>query len=99
LQRHYREIEYDAPFVERWTHGFDALREHVRRFTPNWAEPITWVAAEEIRAAARLFARTKPAMLEWGCAIEHTPKCVQTVRALSMLPALSFRWLNLTRGC
>jgi thiosulfate reductase/polysulfide reductase chain A len=28
-------------------------------------------------------------MLEWGCAIEHTPKCVQTVRALSMLPALT----------
>ncbi len=80
---------YDAPFVERWTHGFAALREHVRRFTPEWAAPITWVAAEKIRAAARLFARTKPAMLEWGCAIEHTPKCIQTVRALSMLPALT----------
>ena len=80
---------YDAPFVKRWTHGFDALRKHVRRFTPEWAAPITWVAAEKIRAAARLFARTKPAMLEWGCAIEHTPKCIQTVRALSMLPAVT----------
>ncbi len=80
---------YDAPFVEQWTHGFDALREHVRAFTPEWAAPITWVAADKIRAAARLFARTKPAMLEWGCAIEHTPKCIQTVRALSMLPALT----------
>ena len=39
--------------------------------TPEWAEPITWVAAEKIRAAARLFARTKPALLDWGCAIEH----------------------------
>ena len=28
-------------------------------------------------------------MLEWGCAIEHTPKCVQTVRAVSMLPVLT----------
>ena len=80
---------YDKPFVERWTHGFDALREHVRTFTPEWAEPITWVAAEKIRAAARLFARTKPAMLEWGCAIEHTPNCIQTIRALSMLPAIT----------
>ncbi|MGO9624358.1 MAG: molybdopterin-dependent oxidoreductase [Steroidobacteraceae bacterium] len=80
---------YDAPFVEHWTHGFDALRQHVRTFTPKWAAPITWVAAEKIRAAARLFARTKPAMLDWGCAIEHTPKCIQTVRAISMLPALT----------
>ncbi len=80
---------YDAPFVKQWTYGFDALREHVRAFTPEWAAPITWVAAEKVRAAARVFARAKPAMLEWGCAIEHTPKCVQTVRALSMLPALT----------
>lgn len=80
---------YDAPFVARWTHGFDALAEHVRGFTPEWAEPITWVAADTIRAAARLFARAKPAMMEWGCAIEHTPNCIQTVRAISLLPALT----------
>ncbi len=80
---------HDAAFVERWTHGFEALSERVRTCTPEWAEPITWVAAEKIRAAARLFARTRPAMLEWGCAIEHTPNCIQTVRALSMLPAIT----------
>jgi anaerobic selenocysteine-containing dehydrogenase len=80
---------HDAPFVERWTHGFPELAEHVRSFTPEWAEPITWVSAEKIRAAARLFAQTKPSMLEWGCAIEHTPKCIQTVRAVSMLPVLT----------
>ena len=28
-------------------------------------------------------------MMEWGCAIEHTPNCIQTVRAISMLPALT----------
>jgi anaerobic selenocysteine-containing dehydrogenase len=80
---------YDEPFVRRWTHGFDALAERVKPFTPEWAEPITWVGAEKIRAAARLFAQTRPAMMEWGCAIEHTPKCIQTVRAVSMLPALT----------
>lgn len=80
---------YDAPFVARWTHGFDALADHVRTFTPEWAEPITWVSADKIRAAARLFAQTKPAMMEWGCAIEHTPNCIQTVRAISLLPAIT----------
>jgi anaerobic selenocysteine-containing dehydrogenase len=80
---------YDRPFIERWTHGFTALAEHVQPYTPEWAEPITWIAAEKIRTAARLFAQTKPAMLEWGCAIEHTPKCIQTVRAVSMLPAIT----------
>jgi thiosulfate reductase / polysulfide reductase chain A len=80
---------HDEAFVRQWTHGFDALAERVKSHTPEWAEPITWVPAGKIRAAARLFAQTKPAMLEWGCAIEHTPKCIQTVRALSMLPAIT----------
>src|SRR5262249_14188782 len=66
-----------APSVPRWTRGFDALAERVKPCTPEWAEPITWVGADKIRAAARLFAQTKPAMLEWGCAIEHTPNCIQ----------------------
>src|SRR5262249_38183038 len=80
---------YDEPFVRRWTHGFEALAERVKECTPEWASPITWVPAEAIRAAARLFAQTRPAMLDWGCAIEHTPKCIQTVRAVSMLPVLT----------
>jgi anaerobic selenocysteine-containing dehydrogenase len=80
---------YDKPFVARWTHGFEALRERVKDYSPEWAEPVTWVAADKIRAAARLFAATKPALLDWGCAIEHTPKCIQTIRAISMLPALT----------
>ena len=80
---------YDEPFVTQWTHGFAELAAHVKKFTPEWAEPITWIGANQIRAAARLFARTKPALLDWGCAIEHTPKCIQTIRAVSMLPALT----------
>lgn len=80
---------YDEDFVTRWTHGFDLLTQHVQQYTPEWAAPITWVPAEKIRAAARLFAQAKPAMLEWGVGIEQTPKCIQIVRALSMLPALT----------
>ena len=79
----------DRAFVEQWTHGFDALAERVRDCSPEWAEPITWVSAEKIRAAARMFAETKPSMLEWGCAMEHTPNCFQTIRALLCLPSIT----------
>ncbi|MCL4801492.1 MAG: molybdopterin-dependent oxidoreductase [Burkholderiales bacterium] len=80
---------HDERFVREHTHGFEQLAAHVAQYTPEWAAPITWVPADKIRAAARLFAQTRPGMLEWGCAIEHTPKCIQTVRALSMLPVLT----------
>lgn len=80
---------YHHDFVTRWTFGFDRLAGHIRQFTPEWAEPITWVPAEKIRAAARLWAAAQPGALEWGAAIEHTPSSVQTIRAISMLPALT----------
>jgi thiosulfate reductase/polysulfide reductase chain A len=80
---------YDHDFVENWCHGFEQLARHVHGMTPEWAEPITWVPADKIRAAARLFAECKPAMMEWGCAIEHTPNTIQTVRAISLIPALT----------
>ncbi|MCP5110926.1 MAG: molybdopterin-dependent oxidoreductase, partial [bacterium] len=42
----------DSEFVEKWTFGFDRLAGHVSQFTPEWAEPITWVPAGKIRDAA-----------------------------------------------
>jgi len=79
----------DHDFVDTYCHGFEELARHVHTMTPEWAEPITWVPADKIRAAARLFAECKPAMMEWGCAIEHTPNTIQTIRAISMIPALT----------
>ena len=80
---------YDRDFIEKWTHGFDQLAQRVRPHTPEWAEPITWVPAEKIRAAARLWMESRPGALEWGVAIEHALNTTQTVRAVSMLPVLN----------
>jgi len=80
---------YDQGFIEKWTHGFAELTERVKNKTPEWAEKITWVPADKIRQAARLFATTKPSLMEWGVAIEQTPNCIQTVRAVSLIPVLT----------
>lgn len=80
---------YDRDFVDEWTVGFDQLAERVADYTPEWAESITWVPADRIIAAARLFAESKPGAIEWGVALEHTPNCLQTVRAVALLPAVT----------
>ena len=79
----------DKDFVAQWTHGFEQLAERVGPYTPEWAAPLTWIDADKIRQAARLYAAIKPSMLEWGCAIEHSPACFQTVRALLCLPSIT----------
>jgi thiosulfate reductase / polysulfide reductase chain A len=79
---------YDREFVEKWTYGFEELAARVRSCTPEWAAPITWVPAEAIRAAARLWIQAQPGAMEWGVAIEHGLNVTQTIRAVSMLAAL-----------
>lgn len=80
---------YDSDFVERWTVGFEQLAERVQDHSPEWAEEVTWVPADKIKESARLFAKTRPAAVEWGVALEHTPNCFQTVRAVALLPGIT----------
>ena len=80
---------YDREFVEKWTIGFNRLKEHVSGYTPKWAEAITWVPADDIVAAAKRYAMDKPSVLEWGVAIEQNPNSLQTVRAISLLRGLT----------
>jgi len=46
----------DEAFIAARTEGFDDFRSSVTECTPEWAEPITGVPAEDIRSAARAFA-------------------------------------------
>ena len=80
---------YDKDFVTNWCYGFEELKKRVQEYPVHKVSEITWVEEEKIREAARLFANTKPSTLEWGCAVEHTPNCFQTVRAMAILPAIT----------
>lgn len=80
---------YDHEFVEKWCYGFEQLKERVREYIPSRVSEITWVPEKTIVDAARMFAITKPATLEWGVGIEHTPNTTQTVRAISLLMAVT----------
>lgn len=80
---------YDRQFVEDWCYGFEPLRERVREYPPERVAEICGLEAEEIRAAARYIARAETVSMEWGCAIEHTPNCFQTVRAIALILAIT----------
>ena len=83
------EALYDHEFIVNHGFGFDRLAEHVRPFTPEWAEPITRVSAGLIRAAARTYATSKPAGLHWGNGIDTSVNAFQTARALLILMGLT----------
>jgi anaerobic selenocysteine-containing dehydrogenase len=57
---------YDRAFVERWCHGFDALKERVKDYPPDKVAEITWIPKEKIVESARLYATHKPGSIYWG---------------------------------
>ncbi len=63
----------DHAFIEKHTEGFDAVRRGVLDYTPEKAEEITGVPADDIRNVARLYATTKKAGIYYTLGItEHT---------------------------
>ena len=54
------EGRYDKEFVAAYTVGFDKLVEHVKTFTPEWAEQETEIPAKDILRIAREFSDAAP---------------------------------------
>jgi anaerobic selenocysteine-containing dehydrogenase len=80
---------YDAAFVEEWTYGFDKLAAHVQKYTPEWAEPITGIPAQQTKDVARIYANTKHAAIDHGNGFEHAPSCNDAIRAVGALMAIA----------
>jgi len=78
----------DKDFVDNHTLGFEKLVDHVKSFTPEWAESISRINAEEIRETARTYATTRPACIQWGNALDMSTCNIQTARAILIMSAI-----------
>jgi anaerobic selenocysteine-containing dehydrogenase len=80
---------YDKDFVSKWTIGFPGLIERVKDYPPEKVAGITWVPPDDIKAAARLYATTKPSCLQWGVGIDQGVNNFQTIRSLLLLSGIT----------
>jgi len=80
---------YDKEFVEKWTYGFEGLKERVQEYPPEKVADITWVPKETIIEVARKIATAKPVSIQWGLAIDMTPNGVQLGHAILSIAAIT----------
>ncbi|EPR34078.1 molybdopterin oxidoreductase [Alkalidesulfovibrio alkalitolerans DSM 16529] len=81
---------YDKEFVAKWTVGFDEIRQAVRDYTPEKVSEITWLPVEQITAAARLYATSKPAQIPYGYGLDKQGvNANQCARARAILRAIT----------
>ncbi len=61
----------------------------VAKYPVDKVAEITWLKAEDIVEAARLYANSKPATIQWGVAIDMTPAITPTSQAIAALWCLT----------
>ncbi len=84
---------YDKAYVEKYTYGFEYLREHVRNMTPEWAYGITTIDPTIIRETAREMANASPAVIiHPGRHVTWYGDDTQRLRAVAILNALLGSW-------
>ena len=88
INRIIQENLYDEAYVAERTENFEALKEAVTKYTPEYVEQITGVPADQMIAAARMYAKAKAGSIVYCMGItQHTVGTdnVKTLANLAML--------------
>jgi anaerobic selenocysteine-containing dehydrogenase len=88
----------DVAYVDRYTVGFDQLRERVREYPPHKVAEICGITAEEVVALAREYASVKPAAIRVNYGLQRHAGGGMAVRNIACLPALVGAWRNAAGG-
>lgn len=76
-------------FVNSRTENLDEFLASLEKFTPEFAEEVSGVPAEDIRKAARLYANAKKAAIYWGMGISQLSHGTASAMAIIHLAFLT----------
>jgi molybdopterin guanine dinucleotide-containing S/N-oxide reductase-like protein len=83
---------HDADYVERYTVGFEALRNKVQEYTPERVAKWTGIAASDIVKLAREYATTQPSVIRLNYGVQRSENGGMATRAVTMLPCITGSW-------
>lgn len=84
-----KEKLFDESFIAERTEGFTDYIESLEECTPEWAEAISGVPAEDIRTAARMYANADRAAFYWGMGISQSVHCTDNALSLANLALMT----------
>jgi thiosulfate reductase / polysulfide reductase chain A len=84
---------YDKEYVDKYTYGFEQLKEHVKNFTAEWAYGITTLKPDLIKTTAKEMANASPAVIVHpGRHVTWYGDDTQRIRCVAILNALLGSW-------
>ena len=88
----------DQDYIERYTLGWEGLRERALQWPPERAAQICGVTVEQIRRLARDWGTTQPAAIRLNYGMQRVRGGGNAVRAIACLPALTGAWRHRAGG-
>jgi len=79
----------DDKFIAERTENFDALKETVSKYTPEYVEEISGIPAEDLKAAARLYAGADAAAIVYAMGITQHITGTDNVKSCANLAMLT----------
>jgi anaerobic selenocysteine-containing dehydrogenase/Fe-S-cluster-containing dehydrogenase component len=85
---------HDAKFCAEWVLGFEKWRDFIlqRQYTPDWAAPITGLAAADIRRLAEEIAAADGCVIFASRGVNQHTNSTQTNRTLMFVAAITGNW-------
>jgi anaerobic selenocysteine-containing dehydrogenase len=80
---------YDAAFVEKWTTGFEQLKQRVAEYPLERVARITGIDVDLIRASARMYASAGSAIIPWSPITDQQLNSTSAIRLQCTLRALT----------
>ncbi|MDP6501785.1 MAG: molybdopterin-dependent oxidoreductase, partial [Dehalococcoidales bacterium] len=91
----------DKAFVGKWVEGYDKIKEFIleKKYTPEWAAPITDIPKETIEQLAQEYGSVEKAIIFTQRGIDQHSNGLQTNRVWGMLAAMTGHWGKKGAGC
>ena len=94
-----REGMIDRDYIDRYTLGYDGLRQRVmEQHTPEWAARTCGITVEEVVNLAREYGTIKPAAIRLNYGMQRHAGGGIAARTIACLPALTGAWREAAGG-
>lgn len=79
----------DEKFIAERTDGFEAMKKHLEKYTPELMESVCGIPAETLREVARVYATSKGSMILWGMGVSQHVHGTDNARCLISLALMT----------
>lgn len=80
---------FDKEFIEKRCENFEELKQTVAKYTPEYVEKITGIKKEDLIEAAKIYAKSKTAMIVYSMGITQHTSGVNNVKNCANLAMLT----------